>query len=485
MIFRKGLFGIAVDSAISKKQFAILFFLKALAVPAFYFVYKKMYGGIDQLDAGKFYHDASVIGHYAFTDPTAYLRLLFGFQNDAEGSADYVNFLQYTHNWDNGEFKDYMYNDNRVVIRIHSLFYFLSFGSYFAQALLNCLLSYIGIVFIYKSLKEFFTGREKWVLLVLCLFPALWFYTGAVLKEGIAIFIIGCQVYCFKAVIYSGASALKKAVSLLFFIGAFFLKPYLLLFSMLCFALFFYLHHHTKIKRKAFAFFGFMLVAFALVNVASMLVKHKTVFKAVESHQRVFADVAEGGIFLESNDLFIRLKSDFNLVKKHPTNDSLFSIQFHAPYMYWKNTNMADTLYCTANLDTLTQYKLRYLISHSNSNLTVGNSGDGVAVILFHALYNSLFYPLFYTAKGPLQWLASFENLLILISLLLIVITFLIRKKLDLLPLVFIFLALFICLLAGIATPNSGAIFRYRSPAVIYILLAAVYSFPYLMSKKK
>jgi hypothetical protein len=42
--------------------------------------------------------------------------------------------------------------------------------------------------------------------------------------------------------------------------------------------------------------------------------------------------------------------------------------------------------------------------------------------------------------------------------------------------------ALGLCLLIGLTTPNSGAIFRYRSPAVIFILLAALYYLP--VSKK-
>jgi membrane-bound metal-dependent hydrolase YbcI (DUF457 family) len=71
--------------------------------------------------------------------------------------------------------------------------------------------------------------------------------------------------------------------------------------------------------------------------------------------------------------------------------------------------------------------------------------------------------------------MASFENLLLVISFVIITIG-LIRNKKDAFPVVlFLCFALGLCLLIGATTPNSGAIFRYRSPVVIFILASALY----------
>ena len=114
LIYYNGFFGIIKDDKISNKQFTILFLLKALAVPTFYFVYKKLYGGLELFDAGKFYRDASIISDFAKEDTLAYVKLLFGLQDDSPGSYDFVNYLSRTDNWDNGQLKDFLYNDNHI-----------------------------------------------------------------------------------------------------------------------------------------------------------------------------------------------------------------------------------------------------------------------------------------------------------------------------------------------------------------------------------
>lgn len=478
LIYRNGLFGLFKDEGISPKQFTLLFFLKALAVPAFYFIYKKLYGGIEQLDAGKFFNDATVIGSYALSDPWAYVRLLFGFQNDSAGSYDFVHFLYRANNWDNGTMKDYLYNDNRVVIRLHSLIHFIAFKSYFVHALVNCLLSYVGILFLYKSIKEYFKKKELLVLLVLCLFPALWFYTGGLLKEGLTMFVLGSQVYNLRLLI-NGTVSIKRLLwfAFLFFVSCL-LKPYLLLFASLCFGLFFLLNRYPALRLKPLVFVALMLALVFVVNVASLVFKGKSMVKAANDHQRVFADVAKGGIFLRDSIRFIRLSYDTSLVKKVPGEDSVYTIRKHAAFMYREHSHDYDTLYCKANTDTVSRYKLAYFISKSNSNIDPLEYKHGVLSAIAKSLYYSLLHPLFFHVQGAMQWLASFENLVILLSLILLFVIQFKSGKSAFLPLVLLVVVFSTCLLIGIATPNSGAIFRYRSPVVPFILLAALYYLP-------
>ena len=472
LIYRTGSFGMIRDDRISATQFTWLFLLKALAVPVFSLVYAKFYGGVEGLDAGVFYKDAKAVHAFALSDPGAYLKLMFGLLDDSEGSYVYRHCLVHTQNWDNGKIRDFFYNDNRIVIRLHSLIHFIAFNSYFVHALLSCFLSFIGIVYLYKSFKEFFPGKELWLLFVFCFFPTLWFYTGAVSKEGIALFVLGCSVYSLKKLIYRQAAFRDVLWLALLLATSCFLKPYLLCSAALCFALFFFLHRF-QVRYRILYFMGALIFCGIAVNGLSILVRHKSLSHAAFARQRIFADAARGGIFLIDSVEFIRLDYDSTLVKK--AGAGYYTIKKDIPYIYWEHSHQEDTLFCTANKDTTRRYQMVYQLPESGSNFDLSVYSGGKVRLLASCLYYSLFYPFFINAKGLLQMVASLENLLILLSLL-IVLTGLVRNRKDNFPvLVFMVFALGLCILVGLTTPNSGAIFRYRSPAVIFILAAALY----------
>ncbi len=476
LIYVNGFFHLFKDKTISKKTFAALFLLKTLAIPVFYYVYQHMYGGIEKFDSGKFYNDASVISHIANTDLPSYLQLLLGFQNDTPGTYDFL-LVQNTLNWDNGEIKDFLYNDNRVLIRLHSLIHFISFDSIFVHALFSCFISFIGIYFLYKTVAEYFEGKEIWVLLILCLFPALWFYTGALLKEGLTLCVLGCTLYQIKQIILFKQYGKRIIVLMISLWICLLLKPYLLFFAVLCFSIFFLLQHSKKIQHKVLGFVVIMSAFVILLNTASVLLKHRSLMEAALVHQRIFAGVAKGGIFLFDDTKFIRLPYDSTFIKQVPGTVPLYSIQKNASYMYWMNGNSKDTLFCDSNKDTLQVYQLAYKLPVNHSNLAPVIYSGSAGQMLLNCFYYSLAYPFFFNAHNALQYLASLENLVICISLTMIALGMIRRKKEAFLPFCFLFFALSICLLIGIATPNSGAIFRYRSPVMIFILLAALYYF--------
>jgi hypothetical protein len=474
LIYYNGFFKIFTDDSVSRKKFATIFLFKALAVPVFYIVYQRIYGGIENFDTGKYYHDAAVINDFAKKDFPSYLRLLFGLQNDSANSYDYMAYLSNTVNWDNGQMKTYFYNDNRIVIRLHSLFHFIAFKSWFVHALFNCFLSFIGISRLYKAFKEFFAGKELWVVLVLCFFPALWFYTGALLKEGITLFVMGCTVYQLKRGIERVLSVRGWIWLLALCSFSILLKPYLLVFSFVYFGLFFLIYRTQKIKHKTIFLMLGVTVVTIMMNLASVTIKHKSMFKAATHHRTVFADVANGGIFLLDSKKFVRVEFDTNLVIR--VKPDIYRIKLNVPFYYWEHRHQQDTLYCRANKDTVTEYKLVYQIPESRSNINIEqHKADNPAKMIFSNLYYGLAHPMFFNAKGAVQLAASFENLLLLATLIFVCIKLAVRKKERYVPLAFLFFALVLCLIVGYAAPNSGAIFRYRSPAVVFILLAALY----------
>lgn len=466
---------------LTKNQVVVLFLLKALAVPVFYTVYQKKYGGIENFDTGKYYHDVKVIAPTLRQDPSFFWRTSLGLQDDRPGSADYEKYLKHTLNWDNGTVKDYLYNDNRVVIRLHILLDVLSFKSYLAHALFNCLLSFVGILLLLQTFRKEFRNKEFLFLLVFCCFPALWFYTGALLKEGICVFLMGTLASSLRAVLQE-----KKAKHLLVFLPSLFLacllKSYLLLSFTLFTTLYFLFENFKTIQVRISIFFaGGILIALAL-NFLSLHFRHRSLTAAALEHQKRFEAVSHGGVFLTDGIRYLQLPADTSNIERRPEQTHKIHIKSGVSYMYWEPNRSADTLYQTAMEDS-TWYDLLYIIPPSGSNIQLNKST--FFWMAKDALYYSLFYPLFYNASNALQMLASLENLLIILSLFLIL--FLVKKQKDQYFFVLIFgcFVLFICLLVGLTAPNSGAIFRYRSEAVVFLPLLAIYLWPKNQSKNQ
>jgi hypothetical protein len=476
LLYGNGFFHVFSDPGISRKKMSLLFLGKLCAVPVFYVIYQKMYGGIAKFDTGKFYNDVQVICEFAKKDPLFYLRLLFGLQDDHPGSSDYVNCLKNTVNWDNGTVKDYLYNDNRIVIRVHTLFNFIAFGSYQAHALFSCFLSFTGIFFLYKTFKELFVGKEIYFMIILCFFPALWFYTGALLKEGLCLFVMGTAVFQIRRAI-QGPRTTWNALTLLFllFISCL-LKPYLIIFFLALFSLFFILLKYCPEKKRVVVFGITVVILLLLANASSIFLKDRSLSTAALQHQKRFENVSRGGIFLTDSENFMQLKPDTSLIIKG-ARPNFVRIRKDVPYMYWLPEKPADTLYCKANKDTLSEYQLIYYIPLSGSNIVLDKRNT--FTLITSALYYTFLHPFFHDGRNPLQILASFENLVLMLSILLILIGFIQKHKPPFFPIVCLIFAVGISLLVGISAPNSGAIFRYRAPADVFLLLAALYYFPF------
>ena len=108
-------------------QFTLFFIFKCLAIPVFYYIYKIQYGGIENYDAGNYLRDSKIINDIFYESPFEYIKLLLGFENDAENSELYLKFISRTNNWDEGNSWRLFFNDNRSLLRIHSLIYSLSY----------------------------------------------------------------------------------------------------------------------------------------------------------------------------------------------------------------------------------------------------------------------------------------------------------------------------------------------------------------------
>jgi len=474
LIGHNAFFGWFKDDVLSKKKLSVIFFLKALAIPVMYGLYTRLYGGIEAFDSGVFYHDASALNDFAWEYPLEYLKAMFGLQDDTAGSFFFENYTKKTYNWDNGRIRILFYNDNRVVIRLHSIVHFFAFGSYFVHALFSCFLSYLGIFWIYRSIKSFFTGKEFYVLLVLSLFPALWIHTGALLKEGIAVFVMGAMMYSTYTLIYGKRTPGIILAAIVCFYFSLLLKPYLLVYALMCFTLLFLLQR-SSFRHKSFAFVLLLSGILILLDLGMRLKQNRSLYEIASMRQVVFSDAAKGGIFLIDSVKFIRLQYDTSLVAEVADQKGYYKIKENVPYLYWEHTHQQDTFVCSKNRDTNSVYQLAYTMPESSSNLTYANEKKSLFFYVLDGFYYTLLHPLFFNAKSFQQLLASIENTLIVFGLILALIGLFLSQRPSLPAIVFLSYALGECLLIAFTSPNTGAIVRYRSPAVVYILLSAVY----------
>lgn len=197
--------------------------------------------------------------------------------------------------------------------------------------------------------------------------------------------------------------------------------------------------------------------------------------EAASRHRRVFTGMSKGGILLSNKNQYVRLDYDMKLISKinESKKDSMYKINSGAKYLFWLDGNDNDTLSCSKNTDTLTEFKLVYMIPPSNSNLNDNSNGIAIGSV-FKNLFYSIANPLFYNAPGAMQILASCENIIIIVALTINLVG-IFRFRDAFLSIVLVTICLFVCLLVSYAAPNSGAIFRYRSPAVVLMILGAGY----------
>jgi hypothetical protein len=473
LIYHNRFFSIFAGAPVSNRAITLLFVGKALAVPVFYFVYSSLYGGIEAFDTGKFYNDVQVINAYAFDDTRNFLKILTGMQEESRSSEEFRECLTRTLNWENGTGKQ-TYNDNRLLIRIHTVLHFIAFNSWFVHALISCFFSFAGLFLIYRSFSEYFAGKEIPFLLIICFWPALWFYTGGFLKEGLTLLVMGCSIYLLKQLVFSEAT-LKSLWLLILFPACVILKPYVLFFALLCFGIFF-LFERLALPFRAGWFVLTFIAGFILLNFLAVQAKGKTLGEIATRHQQQFKGVANGGIFLAKNDKYLQLPYDTTLV--HRLSDSLFIIKAGVKYLYWEDSHNQDTLFNNYNTDTITRYNLVFKNPPAGSNLETAGSADPVWKKLAFSFRNALLAPFFFRAGGAFGLLASFENLIIMAAFVFFLIHAFISKEPIFLPLVFVLFAISLCLLFGYSTPNTGAILRYRAPVIIYLLLAALYYKP-------
>ena len=161
--------------------------------------------------------------------------------------------LSLVKNQDNqGYFRD---ESNYMVIRLDTLFSFVSFGSYAVINLFFGCLAFSGLWKLYLFFYEQYPKLHKQFAISILYFPTLAFWSAGLLKDSLCIAAIGWLTYGLYDLLYKKKSLVKNCI--IIFISAYFLtelKVYILLAYVPFFVLFIILKNVQNIKFKFFRY---------------------------------------------------------------------------------------------------------------------------------------------------------------------------------------------------------------------------------------
>lgn len=293
---------------IQKWMLPVAFVLKC-AVGSFFlylFIYQNPTGEIDN-DARTFLFEGEVLNTVFYESPVDYFRFLTGI-GDTDALADH--YMSEATHWTVGD--QSIINDNKNVIRMHSLIYFFSFDSPFVHLILFSLVGLIGLTFIYLVLKKF-SGMNRALLFWLIIFlPSALFWSSSVLKEPFSL--LGIGLFLFVAFVKRKLTPFQRILGvLLSMIIMLAFKPYIFLF-ILPSVIFYWLYMKMPSRKLLYS-----TLTFLLILTLGALVFQQQIDKAVHHIARKqfdFSNLGRSGTFANNGKSFYFFKyEDYDVLK--------------------------------------------------------------------------------------------------------------------------------------------------------------------------
>ena len=199
----------------------IAFLLKAFSGFAIYLIYTYYYPVRLEADTFKYFDDSKFMYDAIWHHPIDYFKMLLGIncENDYFLKHYYSDMYNWYRSYDNG-----LLNDNRLVIRLNTLFRLFSFGNYHVHSLFFNFLTFIGSYSLARLFLVF--SESKWkTYLVVFLIPSFVFWSAGILKESILIFALGSFTWNVYKLI-SGSHKISTYLWILFLIPVLFIMKF-------------------------------------------------------------------------------------------------------------------------------------------------------------------------------------------------------------------------------------------------------------------
>ncbi|MDF2451024.1 MAG: hypothetical protein K0S26_528 [Bacteroidota bacterium] len=463
------------DEQLSLKVIFGILCIKVMACFAYYWVYFCYYPPGFNGDSVSTLHDAKIMYSALPDHGMDFIKMIFGLHSELDTDPLYEPYFDDIEKWGRADVtSDFFLNDNRTPIRLNALIMLFSFGEYAVHALVMLIISFIGQYAFYKTFKPYFPKKEILLAAIIFLTPSVLFWTSGVLKEPIAMCLLGLFTYAYFKLAVHSQFRWKHLFLLLFSVALFLIiKPYIITLLLVPYLLF-AIAKRYGIKRVVLFYAASLLGIYGSGILVLKFVFDKDVLNTIVVRQNDFVSLSKGGIFFINGDKYVRLEcrdsTHFQLVDKEK---NLFQLDRHSAFMYWDTHNLRDTIYETNNRDT-SYFSMRAICAPSGSAISIDRlqySFFSFARLIPQSFYNVLCRPFFYDSRSVLELMASAENLAFLLFF---IFCFVFRDNLLadrnlLVCCISIVIVSFI--LIGITTTVMGAIVRYKVPFIPFLLM--------------
>ncbi len=459
------------ETVVSRRWIQGVFLLKIASGVALWFIYTYYYKDRENADIYKYFDDSRPIFDALFTKPLDYLKMVSGIGIDA--SLD--KYFDQMSNWYR-LYNQNLYNDNQTIIRFNAIVRLFSMGYYQVHSVFMGFLSLSGLVAIFKTFAPYFKNKRSALFFCVFLLPSVLFWGSGVLKEGLVLLGLGLLIYATDRIL--------KKERLLFYLPLF-AGSFALLLVVKMYVLMSILPGLTAVFMVAFSSFKkpllmhtiALLLFFTGLSCAKYIQPTLDPLEMLANKQHNFIMLGEERmiVFRAHTSYLVKPKQMACII---PTADSnLIHLQTGCRIRLYNLkrqtegsvfTNPSDTLLYKVNLHTIPPrsfFKLSPLQATPLSFLS----------LIPEALANTLFRPYPWESLSAISLLAIVENLLIL-SLFVLAVFFFKKPSTDLAWLGLCFsCSLILFLLIGWTTPVTGAIVRYKVPALPLLCIGLLF----------
>ena len=403
---------------LSKKTISLLFIFKIAFGILVWVIYTFYYTERATADIYKYFDDSKIMFDAIKNKPLDYFKMLLGIGNSAPEFKAYYSEMHY---WAR-KVDSNIYNDSHTIIRFNALVRLFSFGYYNVHTVVINFLSLVGLTAIYKTFIEQLKDKKKELIFVIFLLPSVLFWGSGVLKEGLIFFSLGLLIYCVNKLF-----TLKSIIICLLMTGLLAFSKFYVWIAIMPSIILLLVANKTSTKNIFIKYlFVISIIGTIGINIES-----------ISSFQNPLVTLSQKQI--EFNQLASGQLSDSN-EKNIPAANSRIEINKLEP--------------------TLLSF--------------IKNSPQ--------ALVNTFFRPYLWESKSPMMLMSAIENLMILLFIFSCIIF--IKPISSIKWEYFLFCISFVLiqfLIIGETTPVLGAIARYKTIALPFLLIA----FLFIIDKEK
>ncbi len=440
--------------------------VKCSAAFGFFYMYSEVYGnGKLSEDAGAYVQEAKILNTIYADNPNDYFNVILN-KHDFEQTI--------THYFKNVKISrigppSFLVNDTRNQIKFISLMSLVIGEDMVTVFTFFALISFIGLLVLWRSLRERTTMNPIWIFTLLLLPISLIFWTSGPLKETTSLF----GLHILSAAILTKRKTTKWIV--VGTVGLLFLwlfKPYLVVIATVSYILV-YLAVKIIVKRKwsyglTLVLFGTTLFYFSIP---------KKILYTVSDKQFDFVNVARGGVHMEGDTCFYFLEKTNR--SKINIEDSIVNILEPVEMIAIEKGKIRreQKFKIYPNSEKLRFEYEQFGGSSFFKTKAIDRSWSNLILAVPEAIINTMLRPFIWTDFFSVQNTVLFiENLFFMILLIQIArkIKSISDRRIKQFIATLMVTSLLFSIIIGLTTPVSGAIIRYRIPIHLFILVSFI-----------